>query len=294
MGKIKKVNNFHVVTIILIFTVIMFMVFSSDNPMVILSTYILTLGITIFTKSYRKLFYGLFYFAPFAVLIIIANLIFVTQGSTTLFYIGSKKLTLESLIYAIVLCFKFLAVIYLFMAFQLMIDSDKAVSYFSTKMPKSTLTLMLIFKLIPSLKDKFYSLKEIYTIRGMDFKVKDNKSKMKSYSEVMSVLLESSLESSFDIGEAAFVRGFLSNKRSVYERETLGKKDILLIISSFLLIIIYILSKIMGFVTFEIYEGVHISNIFNAATVLIFVMICYITFLICIFSKEEYFGLHRD
>lgn len=282
------------VTIILIFTVIMFMVFSSDNPMVILSTYILTLGITIFTKSYRKLFNGLFYFAPFAVLIIIANLIFVTQGSTTLFYIGSKKLTLESLIYAIVLCFKFLAVIYLFMAFQLMIDSDKAVSYFSTKMPKSTLTLMLIFKLIPSLKDKFYSLKEIYTIRGVDFKVKDNKSKMKSYSEVMSVLLESSLESSFDIGEAAFVRGFLSNKRSVYERESLGKKDILLIISSLLLIIIYILSKIMGFVTFEIYEGVDISNIFNAATVLIFVMICYITFLICIFSKEVYFGLHRD
>lgn len=282
------------VTIILIFTVIMFMVFSSDNPMVILSTYILTLGITIFTKSYRKLFNGLFYFVPFAVLIIIANLIFVTQGSTTLFYIGSKKLTLESLIYAIVLCFKFLAVIYLFMAFQLMIDSDKAVSYFSTKMPKSTLTLMLIFKLIPSLKDKFYSLKEIYTIRGVDFKVKDNKSKMKSYSEVMSVLLESSLESSFDIGEAAFVRGFLSNKRSVYERETLGKKDILLIISSLLLIIIYILPKIMGFVPFEIYEGVDISNIFNAATVLIFVMICYITFLICIFSKEEYFGLHRD
>lgn len=282
------------VTIILIFTVIMFMVFSSDNPMVILSTYILTLGITIFTKSYRKLFNGLFYFVPFAVLIIIANLIFVTQGSTTLFYIGSKKLTLESLIYAIVLCFKFLAVIYLFMAFQLMIDSDKAVSYFSTKMPKSTLTLMLIFKLIPSLKDKFYSLKEIYTIRGVDFKVKDNKSKMKSYSEVMSVLLESSLESSFDIGEAAFVRGFLSNKRSVYERESLGKKDILLIISSLLLIIIYILSKIMGFVTFEIYEGVNISNIFNAATILILSMICYITFLICIFSKEVYFGLHRD
>ncbi len=110
----------------------------------------------------------------------------------------------------------------------------------------------------------------------------------------MSVLLESSLESSFDIGEAAFVRGFLSNKRSVYERESLGKKDILLIISSLLLIIIYILSKIMGFVTFEIYEGVDISNIFNAATVLIFVMICYITFLICIFSKEVYFGLHRD
>lgn len=282
------------VTIILIFTVIMFMVFSSDNPMVILSTYILTLGITIFTKSYRKLFNGLFYFAPFAVLIIIANLIFVTQGSTTLFYIGSKKLTLESLIYAIVLCFKFLAVIYLFMSFQLMIDSDKAVSYFSSKMPKSTLTLMLIFKLIPGLKNKFYSLKEIYTVRGVDFKVGDNKSKVKSYSEVMTVLLESSLESSFDIGEAAFVRGFLSNKRSVYERERLGKKDILLIISSLLLIIIYILSKIMGFVTFEIYEGVNISNIFNAATILILSMICYITFLICIFSKEVYFGLHRD
>lgn len=282
------------VTIILIFTVIMFMVFSSDNPMVILSTYILTLGITIFTKSYRKLFNGLFYFAPFAVLIIIANLIFVTQGSTTLFYIGSKKLTLESLIYAIVLCFKFLAVIYLFMSFQLMIDSDKAVSYFSSKMPKSTLTLMLIFKLIPGLKNKFYSLKEIYTVRGVDFKVGDNKSKVKSYSEVMTVLLESSLESSFDIGEAAFVRGFLSNKRSVYERESLGKKDILLIISSLLLIIIYILSKIMGFVTFEIYEGVNISNIFNAATILILSMICYITFLICIFSKEVYFGLHRD
>jgi len=58
--------------------------------------------------------------------------------------------------------------------------------------------------------------------------------------------------------------------------------------------ITYILAKINGFVIFEIYEGVDISNIFNAATVLIFAMICYITSLICIFSKEVYFGLHRD
>lgn len=73
---------------------------------------------------------------------------------------------------------KFLAVIYLFIILELMVDSDRAVSYFSSIMPKSTLMLMISFKLIPSMKDRFRNLKEIYEVRGVMFDKKKPEKKL--------------------------------------------------------------------------------------------------------------------
>lgn len=290
----KDFKVYHVLTAALIFIAMMIMIFSNDNPVILASVYIFLISMIACSKEKQKFITGFYYFIPIAILIIVINMFFVSSGSITLFYFLHKRFTLEAIVYAIVFSFKFLAVIYLFLVFESMIDTDRAVSYFSSVMPKSTLMLMISFKLIPSMRDRFKNLKEIYEIRGVKFNKKKSKEKTASYIPVLSILLEDSMEGSFAIGEAAYVRGFLSGNRSVYERQKFYSRDYKIIILSIVLIIFYGIAEFKNWVQFNIYDGVTIINFINIGIAIIFAFIVSITLLVIFNSEEKKDGFYRD
>lgn len=290
----RDFTSFHVITPLIIFLILIIITFSTDNPVILGTEIVIAIVMLLTSGNIKKLKNGFLYFIPFAILIIIFNMAFVSKGNIVLFSLLNKRFTLESMIYAIILAFKLLLVFYLFMILDIMIDSDRAVSYFSSKMPKSTLTLMIGLKLIPEMKERFKNLMDIYSIRGLSFNKKTAKEKTKSYIPILSILLEDSLESSFDIGEAAFTRGFLSNKRSIYDRQILNLKDYITIIIGLILIIVFLIAQYEGYTTFNIYDGIGSLNIINygVSTILIF-MIAILTFIL-IFSEEKKHGIYRN
>lgn len=290
----RDFKEYHVLTSSLIFISMLIVIFSNDNPTVLASVYIFIISIIAVCKEKEKFKKGFLYFIPVAFLVVIINMFFVSAGSTTLFYLFHKRFTLESIIYAVIMNFKLLAVIYLFMILETMIDSDKAVSYFSSVMPKSTLMMMISFKLVPTMRDRFKNLKEIYEVRGVVFNKKKSKEKAASYVPVLSILLEDSLEGSFDIGEAAYVRGFLSGKRSVYERQKFCSRDFKIIGLSIALIIFYCASQFKNWVQFNIYDGVTVINFINIGIAIIFTFVIVITFILIFNSKEKKYDIYRN
>lgn len=290
----RDFKDYHVLTVTLIFMAMLIIVFSNDNPVILASIYIFIIGMIISSKEIEKFRLGFMYFIPVAILIVVINMFFVSAGSTTLFYLFHKRFTLEAIIYAVVMAFKLLAAIYLFMILEIMIDSDRAVSYFSSVMPKSTLMLMISFKLVPTMKERFKNLKEIYEIRGVVFNKKKSKEKTESYVPVLSILLEDSMEGSFDIGEAAYVRGFLSGKRSVYERQKFYSRDFKIIGLSISLIIFYCFSQFKHWVQFNIYDGVTVINFINIGIAMIFTFIVVMTLVLIFNSKEKKDDIYRN
>jgi energy-coupling factor transport system permease protein len=146
---------------------------------------------------------------------------------------------------------------------------------------------MIGFKLVPDLKKRFNSLKDVYTVRGVNFDNKSSKEKSKSYVPVFSILLDNSLESSFEISEAAYVRGFLSSNRSIYERQKFNKIDFLIIFSSVVLLITYCIGMYLNRIGFNIYDGIYLTNIFNYATASIFAIIVFITTSMILYGEED-------
>lgn len=290
----RSFKEYHVLTSTLVFISMLILIFSNDNPVILGSVYIFIISIIISCKEKEKFKKVLLYFVPVALLLVILNMFFVSAGSTTLFYLFHKRFTLESVIYAVVMTFKLLAVIYLFIILELMVDSDRAVSYFSSVMPKSTLMLMISFKLVPTMRDRFKSLKEIYEVRGVVFNKKKSKEKTASYVPVLSILLEDSLEGSFDIGEAAYVRGFLSGKRSVYDRQKFCGRDFKIIGLSSALIIFYCAAQFKNWVQFNIYDGVTVINFINTGIAVIFTFIIIITLILVFNSEEKKYGIYRN
>lgn len=256
-------TRMHILTPVFLFASVLFLLFSSDNPVVILGVFLLVVPVLAANRQGKKLKTGLF-FASFMVLfILVFNLIFVSSGVTELAVILGKRITLESILYAFLMGAKLLAVTYLFFTAGVLIDGDKAVSYCGSKLSKSTLTFLLIFRLIPYYTETFTHLKDVYATRGLEFEGTPLKEKLKSYRTVLSVLLEQSLESSFEIGEAAYTRGFLSTKRSVYDRPRFHLRDGLTIAGVLLLLGVYFWLVSSGIVAFNLYFGEGAETLFH-------------------------------
>jgi len=294
MNTKRDFTSFHVLTPLIIFLIMIIITFSTDNPVIIGTEIIIAVVLLLTSGNIRKLKNVFLYFIPFALFIIIFNMAYVSKGSIVLFSLLNKRFTLESMIYAVILAFKLLLVFYLFLIVDIMIDSDRAVSYFSSKMPKSTLTLMIGLKLIPEMKERFKNLMDIYSIRGMVFNKKTAKERTKSYIPILSILLEDSLESSFDIGEAAFTRGFLSTKRSVYDRQILKVKDYIIIFIGIILIIVFLTAQYKGYTEFNIYQDIGSLHLINYGVSLVFIFMILILTFILIFSEEKKHGLYRN
>jgi len=245
----------NVVTTSLFCAVLTVIVFSTDNPFILLGIFMTNLAIFSVTGSWYKLLNGFKMFIPFSVVTILINMIFVYEGRITLFYILGKRFTLESLIYASILSFKLLLIIYVFMILELMIDSDRAASYFSAKIPKTTLMMMIALKLFPSMKERMSNLRDVYYLRGVNLNAEGLWEKVKSNIPIMSILLENSLDGAFDIGEAAYVRGFLSKRRTIYDKQTLAAIDFVILGESLLFLLVFIYVKLRGMAEFQIYYG---------------------------------------
>ncbi|TDT50722.1 energy-coupling factor transport system permease protein [Fonticella tunisiensis] len=289
----RNYNIFHVLTLAFTSIILMIIIFSCESPLILTGIFIYFLVVFITCGHSKDIKDGFKYFAPFFAVTLIINMIFVTDGTIMLFKAFGKDFTLESLIVSFMLSFKLLLIMYLFMMMGIMIDSDRAVSFFSSKMPKSTLMMMVTFKLFPSMKNRLVTLKQIYSIRGVDFEGKGMRERIKAFIPILSILLESSLDGAFDIGEAAYVKGFLSGKRTVYDRQTFGRKDYIVTLYAFLLIVVYLFFRISGSLNFDIYIGIDVSKFINLGAITVFIMLLMLAALILILTEENEDGLHR-
>lgn len=262
-------KKYHVLTSFVLCIVILAIIFTTYNPLILFSIFLFCFFILFTSHSLKKFKTGFIYFIPFFIITVFINMIFVQEGGTVIFAVLGKKITLESLIYSFISSFKLLLVIYVFMFLGIMVDSDRAVSYFSSRMPKSTLLVMITLKLFPGMKERLSNLKEIYSIRGVDFEGDTIKDKVKSSIPILSILLESSLEDSFDIGEAAYVRGFLSAKRSVYDRQKIRNSDKRLLVLYTALFICFVIMEIIKLDNFDVYTLMTVKSLFNLESITI-------------------------
>ena len=284
-------NNikFHILATIIINIVFMMIVFSTDNPLIIVSVGLFSIIILWIYNGEDDIKKGIKIFIPLSIIVSFINLFFVDGGIIVLFRFMGKVFTLETLVYALTSSFKLLIVIYLFYLLSHMIDSDKALSFFSSKIPKVTLIMLISLKLVPNMKKRIKAIKEVYEIRGVDYSNKNIKSKIKSYFPVLSVLLEDSLEGSFDISESAYVRGFLSGKRSEYDKDDLKLEDKVIILGSLIIFFIHIYFIIKKYTVYDVYSTNNILDFINRYSLLEgkFILFATLGLLIFILFREK-------
>ncbi|MBZ4664480.1 MAG: putative cobalt transport protein permease component [Caloramator sp.] len=278
--------SLHILSIILYALMIVSICFLTMNPLVLLSILICELVVFLYFNKKELIISTVKVFLPLLAITVFINLLFVNAGVVVLFNVFNKYITLENLIYSVLFAVKLLIIIYLFYIFEIYIDSDAALSFFSSKMPKTTLLFMVCFKLIPTMKKKLKDLRDIYQVRGVEFNSKSRFQRIKAQIPLIIVLIEESLEASFDISESAYIRGFLSGKRTVFNKSKFKHIDYLVSIISIISIFYFLIVKKVT--DYNVYDDYKLT--LNPFTFSVCVLVFVLSFVINYYYKENVYA----
>ena len=248
--------------------------FSGYHPWVNLTYYILAIGITMFSLSpwflmatfilswaYSLLLRGrevvkmnlLFTFWTLVIMALI-NTLFTHDGVTVFFYVRGNAITLEALIYGVCAAIMLVSVIIWFVSFNTIMSADKLIFIFGKAAPVLGLTLSMIFRYIPLLKNRFGEIKMGQACLGRT-EQKGFMAKMRQFGKEVSILMSWSLESSIESADSMEARGYGLKGRTSFHLYRFTKRDTMLLLLMLALGAIVITGCIMGKTTVYFYPA---------------------------------------
>lgn len=249
--------------------------FATFHPAVLFTYYMIVILITMFfihpvilslslfgsllfhamLTSRNKLWKDIVFYSFVLLLIALTNPLFVHKGETILFFLNSKPVTLEAVLYGIVIASMLVAVIFWSKSYSLLFTTDKFLYLFGKVIPKLALILSMAFRFIPLFKQQ---IKEVHTVqKTLGLYTSDSiADRIMSGVRVFQSILTWSLENSVIQADAMKARGYGLPNRSNYTMFKLEKRDVFLTGICLLLFVIIMYAQVKGIYTFYFYPAI--------------------------------------
>ena len=171
--------------------------------------------------------------------------LFSHNGATVLFIVNDNPITKEAFIFGLNSAVMVVGVLYLFRVFSEIMTSDRLLYVFGKTSPKTALILSMGLKFIPMLRRQRKITADAQTAIGMN---KDDTAidRTKGGLNVFSATVSWGLENGIITADSMAARGYGEGKRSVYSRFSFKRRDAVLTVIVFLLLIPVITAIIRG------------------------------------------------
>lgn len=252
-------QTLHPVTLLLYILIMMIGTILTTNPFILIGFMTTVVFALIVAKSFNTWIRSLRMYGYMVIMLMTINLFISNMGATVLWVgpvvpvFGRISISLEAVIFGLVMGLRLFIIYSLFILYNRIMDPDKALSVFSKVFPKSALLVALTTKTIPYMSQQLQSASEIQQCRGMQYYTGNHISRIRNRLPLIKVLLLSSLEDSFNLGESIQARAYGSGPRSCYYPLSFGAKDILVSFSSTMALSALIWSRILGWTEITFY-----------------------------------------
>lgn len=283
--------------------------FSGYHPWVNLTYYILAIGITMFSLSpwflaatfvsswlYSVLLRGrgvikMNLIFSFWTLVVMAgiNVLFTHNGATVFFYIRGNGVTLEALIYGVSAAIMLISVIIWFVSFNVIMSADKLIFIFGKAAPVLGLTMSMIFRYVPLLKDRFQEIRMGQACLGRD-SGKGFFGKMRQFGKEASILVSWSLESSIESADSMEARGYGLRGRTSFHLYKFTRRDTGLLLLMVALGAIVVAGCALGKTTVWFYPVYVLGNfdLMTAVTLAAYVLLLFLPIIIDISGEVRW------
>ena len=250
--------------------------FPNMHPVVTTVYYAAVIGITMFSSSPLilaiSLVSGIIYlgilknfegiratlalaFIVMAVMAVI-NGIFVNKGQTC-FWLGSKRISLEAVIYGVVMGLMLAAVIICFASFNEIMHSEKIIYIFGRVIPSLGVVISMILRYIPLMRRRWQEISEAQAALGNpDGNGSKWYGKIRLFLKKASILISWSLESSIETSDSMVARGYGLRGRTSYHLFRFVAKDLALLIVILTLATLTIMGMCLGAGRFYFYPEI--------------------------------------
>ncbi|MGI6424686.1 MAG: energy-coupling factor transporter transmembrane component T [Tepidanaerobacteraceae bacterium] len=166
------------------------------------------------------------YYIFLGFLIVLVNPFISHRGRTILFYFFDNPVTLEAVIYGIVMMMSLLTVLIAFVSYNLVITPDKFMFLFSSIFPKTAFICMMAMRFVPVLKKRSQDIALVQKTRGTDTSTGSFIQRVKNGMQIMIILITWSLEEAIITSRSMRARGYgITKNRSSYFDYKMTKRD---------------------------------------------------------------------
>lgn len=252
-------QTLHPITIISYLFVIIAGTIIASNPIILLGFMAAVAFAIAAAKCIHSWAKSLRVYSYMIMTLVLINVLINNTGATVLWagpflpIIGSITITLEAITFGIVMGFRLLIVFSAFILYNRVMDPDKALSVFSKVFPKSALLIALTTKTIPFMGEQLKRAAEIQQCRGVQYHTGSFITRIKNRLPLTKVLLLSSLEDSFSLGESIQARAYGSGPRSSYYTLSYYTGDIIVLACSITAFTSMLWLVIKGWAAMEFY-----------------------------------------
>lgn len=212
------------------------------------------------------------------VCISLINSLFNQLGDTLLFtYCGSRRFTLEALLYGAATGGMFLSVLIWFASYNIVMTSDKFIYLFGWCIPAVSLLLSMVLRLVPSFKRQAATIAEARKCVGKAPTNGKKKTRLQNSMDVLSVLTSWALEGAVITADSMKSRGYGSGPRSNFSIYKLTKRDLTALGVMLAAFVLTVAGAILGGADSTYYPAVTIQTgiytVMSAAGYLLFLML---------------------
>ncbi len=143
--------------------------------------------------------------------------LFSHNGITPLFYINDMPVTMESMIFGLVMSGLLLAIFLWFQIANALIDSEKILYLFGRTFPAVGLLISMVFRMIPLMRERFCQIQDGQRGMGRSTAQLSLMGKGKMLLKELSILISWSLESSIETSISMESRGYGTGHRTSFD-----------------------------------------------------------------------------
>lgn len=246
LARSSEFNNYHPAVNLVYFIFAIGITMFSNSPIFVLITFVFSWIYSIYLKGKKAIKFNLLCLIPIALFMVILNTFFVHNGETLMFYIGSYRVTFEAFFFGIVATLMFSAVIIWFSCFNVLLTSNKLIFLFGKITPVLGLTISMIFRFIPLLKNRMNEIRMGQKCIGRHSKNNGLINRIRQGGKEISILISWSLESSIETADSMEARGYGLKGRTSFHIYKFKKRDVFALIFMCLFGIVPFANAIIG------------------------------------------------
>lgn len=202
-----------------------------QHPLFLLISFVSSLTYAVWLQGWKKVLkMNLLLTLPGLLIVALLNPMFNHYGVTTLFYLESSgnQITLEALVYGLVLGSVLFIVIVWFSSYNLVMTTDKFVYLFGRVIPAISLILSMVFRFVPRFKAQLIMIRNGQKCAGRDISNGGLMHKVKCGMNILSILVTWALENAVETADSMKSRGYGLKGRSAYSIYRFTRRDLFL------------------------------------------------------------------
>lgn len=198
-----------------------------SHPVLLALSFSGALAYSVVLKGWRKVVkFNLMLTLPAMVVIAFINPAFNHYGVTSLFYLRTGPVTLEAIVYGLVLASMLFIAILWFTCYNVVMTTDKFVYLFGRLVPALSLVLSMVFRFVPRFGAQLKVIRNGQKAVGRDVSSGNVMRRIRYGIRILSILITWALENAIETSDSMRARGYGLKGRTAFSIFRFDRRDL--------------------------------------------------------------------